>query len=83
MGRTGKSSVDGAGDIANLKSLHLSVTRQVAITIKFYSMLHFMRTKRTKRTKRARGEKRNRTVWQRLSAEIMASETIKTHKAAE
>lgn len=39
----GEREVD-AGDIANLKSLHLSVTRQVAITIKFYSMLHFMRT---------------------------------------
>lgn len=39
----GEGEVD-AGDIANLKSLHLSVTRQVAITIKFYSMLHFMRT---------------------------------------
>lgn len=71
-----KSSVD-AGDIANLKSLHLSVTRRFAITIKFYSMLHFMRTARTN------SGKRNRTVWQRLSAEIMASETIKTHKAAE
>lgn len=72
----GEGEVD-AGDIANLKSLHLSVTRQVAITIKFYSMLHFMRT-----NERA-ASKRNRTVWQRLRAEIMASETIKTHKASE
>lgn len=45
----------------NIKSLHLSVARQVAIIIKFYGLLHFMRSFWLA------------NVWERLSAEIMAS----------